>query len=703
MPCKIRYIFLLLACVFVQASFAQSPTNPNYPGNSNYPGQQGQRFNLRDTSGGQKILTNDQQLDSLRKKRDRKHDSVVFNSKFIRVTNERLLKDSTQLLALDTGIVNFENYSVLYPPRSPKIGLGNLGLAERSLLFEPSHTIGFDAGQHDLDAYLLNPQDLNYYRARVPYTQLYLVTGGLKEQVFKVVHAQNINPRLNVGFNTNFIGSQGFYSKQLLGQNVSDVNFAAFTWYESKSKRYNLLGNLLYNNLKAPTTGSIRNDSIYVTGSIDKTSEPVRLANSYENWKEGGFYLKQFYYIGHIDSVKKANGTSSSILPTQRVSYTLSYDTRKYNFKQNEEDPYNVFPDYYYSSTLSRDSLTVQHLQNDFSYSFYFRSKNAGFIKNEVKLDLGLTQDYYHYTQFVADTMLDQYGAKIVRPLKVQQASFQDITLKARFSYRFSDRIMLEGNFNQIAQGRDFGDFFYDAKVTLAGNNKAGKIILEGYSQSSSPPLVYTDWVSNHFIFHNQFSNQKTTSLSFNYINNPLKFDIKAEYFLISDYLYFASQNGGIDAQPAQLNSDINLLKVSVGKSLAWRRWHIDEYLVYQKTDYQSTLRTPQLYSYTSLYYKLFLFNVLYSNLGIDVRYNTQYTAPSYATGLGQFYNGANVSYSSYPVASIFFKANLQHTNFFVMYDYVNQGLLSPGYYTVNRYPQADRIIKIGVSWAFYN
>ena len=286
--------------------------------------------NLRDTTTV-KTLTDDQMLDTLRKRQNKRKDTVVFNSKYIRVTNERLLKDSTQLLPLDTGIYNFENYSVLNQPRTPKIYLGNLGQDERSLLFEPSRAIGFDAGLHTLDAYMLNPQDLNYYRARVPYTQLYLITGGLTEQVFKLLHTQNVNHHLNVGFNLNYIGSQGVYSKELLGQNVSDVNAAAFAWYESKNKRYNLLANLMYNNLKAPETGSILNDSIFVTGSIDKTSEPVRLADTYENWKQSGFYLKQFYYIGKIDSISK-KGSNTNILPTQRVAYTLHYDTHVYNF-----------------------------------------------------------------------------------------------------------------------------------------------------------------------------------------------------------------------------------------------------------------------------------------------------------------------------------------------------------------------------------
>ena len=704
MPVKLKYIILLLMCAIGQAAFAQVPnypSNPNNPNNPTYPGQQRQP-NYNDT-GTTKVLSADQQLDSLRRKIDKKKDTVVFSSKFIRVTNERLLKDSTQLLRLDTGIVNFENYSPVLQPNDPKITLGNTGLPERSLLFDPPQTIGFDAGLHELDAYLLGPQDINYYRARVPLTDLYFVSGGTTEQVFKAIHTQNINPRLNVGINLNFLGSQGFYSSNdVLEQNVSNVNVAGFVWYESKNKRYNLLGNVIFNDLKAPITGSILNDSIFKTGSLDKTTELVRLPNTYETWKEGGFYLKQFYYIGRIDSTKKGSG-NENILPTQRISYTMYYDTRKYEFIQNDPDNYQVFPDYYFESNYARDSLTVRHFQNTFSYSFYLRSKSQKATNNEAKLDVGLTQDIWSYSQYVADTVLNQYGQKVNQAVKVQGTSFQDITLNGKLSYRLSNKLLLEGSANQIAAGRDFGNFLYDGKLTLASGGKAGKIVFEGYSQNSSPPLQATDWISDHFIFHNSFSTIKTNSLSFNYINEALQLDLKVQYYLIGDYLYYQAQPGGIDATPTQLSSDISMLKVSVGKNFSWRKWHFDDYLVYQKSDYEATLRTPDFYNYSSLYYKALLFSVLYSNIGIDVRYNSQYLAPSYAPGLGQFYNGANVTFSSYPIAGVFLKGTLQHTNFFVMYDYVNQGLQSPGYYTVNRYPQSDRLLKFGVSWLFYN
>jgi len=702
MPDKLKYILVLLICITAQATLAQQ-YNPAFPPQQRIPsGFVGDTAALKGLGKGP--LTPEQQMDTLRKREESRRDSVVFTSKFIKITNEGLLKDSTQLFPIDTTLANFENYSVLFQPRSPKISLGStLGLAARSLLFDPSKIIGFDVGMHALDPYLLTPQDIQYYNARVPLTVLSLFTANTAEQLFKILHTQNIKPNWNVGFNLNFIGSRGFYaSNRVLGQNVSDLNATVFTWYESKSKRYNLLANLVFNNLKSPETGSILNDSVFTSakGSFDKTTEQVRLPNTFENWKTGGFYIKQFYYIGRIDTLLRKN--TANILPTQRVAYTFNYNVTTYEFLQNDVDTYHVFPDYYFSSNRSRDSLSLTHVQNDFSYSFYLRGKSRQFVKNELKLDLGLTHDLYHYTQYVSDTTINQFGIKLRAPDQKQSATFQNITVKGKLSYRFSDKINLEANVNQIAAGRNFGDFIYDAKALLAGNNKEGKIILDGYVQSSSAPLVATNWISNHYIFHNNFHNQKTTSLSFNYINNALQLDLKAEYFLIADYLYFTAQPGGIDAHPVQLTNPINLLKVSLGKNLSWRDLHFDNFLVYEKTDYQSTLRVPELYTYSSLYYNSFLFNTLHTSVGLDVRYNTPYTAPSYAIGLGQFYTGPNVTFPSYPVATVFLKGTVQKTNLFVAYDYANQGLFSNGYYTVYRYPQQDHVLKFGVSWMFF-
>jgi hypothetical protein len=138
MPDKLKYILLLLICFTANFAVAQiSPTrpyNPAHPYNPNNPNQQGNGLRNDTTTHQGKELSGDQMIDTLRKRERQARDTVIFTAKFIKVTNEALLKDSTQLFPIDTTLANFENYSPLFQPRSPKISLGStIGLAARPL------------------------------------------------------------------------------------------------------------------------------------------------------------------------------------------------------------------------------------------------------------------------------------------------------------------------------------------------------------------------------------------------------------------------------------------------------------------------------------------------------------------------------------------------------------------------------------------
>lgn len=709
---QLKFLLLLLICCSSAAVFAQygrttnTNTNPFVQGDTSH----------RKTA---KPLTDEELLDSTRRKLEHKSDSIIFTSKFIRVTNQRLLSDSTQVLPLDTGLNNFENYSALYQPRSPKIGLGNLGLAYRNLLFEPSKRIGFDVGLHFLDAYLLKPEDVTYYRARTPFTNLYYVNGALKEQVFRLTHTQNIKPNWNAGFNFNRIGSVGFYPRQ----KSDHLEASVFTWYESPDRRYNLIGNLTFNNLKAPENGSIVDYTIFdgtsgttgTSGTLAKSTAAVRLNNSRDNWHDNSFYIKQFYYIGSAEGLKTAAGSSSSVLPTQRISHTFTYNSRQYKYYQDETDNYNVFPLHDYDTNYSRDSLSYKNIRNEFSYSFFLRGNAVKFVRNELKLDLGLVHDYYSYSQWVRAEGLA--ATQNIQSKTANVYAFQDITLKARLGYNLSDRAALDANFQQVTLGREFGDYLYDAKLNVLLGNKIGRIVMEGYTQSNTAPLIFTNWVSSHYNFNTSFSKPKITSLSFNYLNDKLQLDAKAEYFLLGNYLYFDAGIPKADSafsnnlQPKQATGAISLLKLSIAKNFTWRNLHLDNFLVYQKTDNNNILRTPDFYTYNSFYYVKKFFNVLSTNIGFTVRYNSKYLAQAYAPGIGQFYNNSTVSFPSYPVIDLFIKGTLKRTNLFLKYDYANQNLFSKGYYTVLApgtmnaygYPMPDALLKFGVSWNFYN
>lgn len=633
------------------------------------------------------------ELDSLRKKLDDGKDSVIFTSKYIRYTTLRLTRDSIQTLPLDTSLRNFQNYSVLNQPRRPTLNTGAPGMAAQSLLFEPSKTIGFDPGFHSFDIYAMGPEDIIYYQARTQFSNLYYVSGG-PEQVFRATHSQNIKRNLNVGANYFQIGSKGIYNNQ----KANDLNTSLFTWYQSPNKRYNLWATAIFNGFKAGENGTVNNDNLFVTvPGIQKVSheaEPVHLSTAKQRWKKNVFYLKQSYFIGRIDTVEQP--VMKKVLPTNKVTYEVSYDTQSFAFSKGENDDHYALPKGLIDTVATNDSTSVKHVRNEFIYSFFLRGKSRAFIKNELKIDLGIRHDYYKYNQAARYADLTNYYN--------YSSTFQNSTLLGALGYRFSDRMDLNVDLQQIFQGRQFGDFLYEAKSNIRLSNAAGRVVLGAYIQNKSPEEVFNRYFGNHYNWINNFDRTKTINLSFNYVNDKYKFEAGAKYYLINKYLYFAQVGTTPEIAPEQEAGSINLLKITVAKKLNFEKFHMDTYVVYQKTDSKSILRTPEVYVFNSFYRNQTFFKVLKTDVGFDVRYNTSYDAYGYSPAASQFYamtNGPKLK--TEPVVDVWVRASLRKANLFLKYDYVNQGLFSQGYYGVYKYPMPDRMLKFGVSWNFYD
>jgi hypothetical protein len=618
---------------------------------------------------------------------DMQEDSIIYTSKYIRYTNLKILKEGTQTRPIDTTLRNFQNYSPIYRFDKPTIGLGSAGIAYRELLFSPSKVIGFDAGFHSLDAYRLTQDSMKFFRARTPFTELYYVNGKIQEQTFKVIHTQNVKPNLNVGAMYNRLSAEGFY----VNQKADHLNAALFAWYESPNKRYNIISDVIFNTIKAGENGSTTNDSLFKGDPIDKIAIPVRLKATGANrpmqtWRQTQFLFKQFYYIGRVDSLPDTEA-SAKILPTQRFSHTLTYTKDRFKFYRNEQDDFGAFPILPSQSfTETNDSTQVSNLRNEFSYSFYLRGKALSFIKNELKLDLGVQNDIYRYEQLA------------------YKENFTNTSLKAALAYRFSDKVILEADLNQIAQGKHAGDFLYEANSSFLLSKSVGRIILGAYLQNKSPEQMFDRVNYQYHSWDKNFDRSKISNLSFLYENPKYQFSAKADYFLINNYLYFKETTSAKQILPEQSGTNINLIKITLSKDFKMGKFNLNNFIVYQKTDFQDILRTPEIYSYNSFFYATKFFKVLTTNIGFDLRFNTPFKAPAYAINVGQFYNDrAALEYSTYPVIDLFIRATLKRSNLFLKYDYVNQGMLSNGYYTVRGYPMQDKLLKFGVSWKFYN
>lgn len=661
-------------------------------------------------------VNENKELDSLRKKFESGEDSVVFTSKFIRYTTLRLTKDSIQTLPLDTSLRGFQNYSPIAQPRRPTINTGNVGLAARALLFEPAKTIGFDPGFHSLDWYALSHDDIIFYQARTQFTNLYYAgrPSGDSEQILKVTHSQNIKKNFNIGASYNRIGANGAYTRQR-----GDVlNGTFFTWYTSPNKRYTLFADAIFNTLKAYENGSVTNTGIFGnnTLAIDRMAEAVNLSNSRQIYRKNTFLIRQTYFVGRIDTL--AQEISQKVLPTNKISYSLRYDKDSYAFQKNESDNHNVLTAGEQDLQFTNDSTSVSHIQNEFIYSFFLRGKATSVVKNELKIDAGIRHDFYDYSQVLGLVDKNVYYRN--------KKAFQNITLLGTLGYRLSNKIDLNLDVQQIFQGRQAGDYLYEAKSNVLVSKNIGRIILGAYMQNKSPEEIYLRYYGNHYRWlHDDsdadpalaakfgqttivnFDRTKTINFSFKYVNDKLKLDATAEYFLINNYLYFTLADTTINKTtiaPAQVDGSINLVKLTLGKKLKFGKFNLESYLVYQKTDNASVLRIPEVYTFNSFYIDQTVFKVLKTNIGFDVRYNTKYANYSYSPAASQFYVTTDAEkFSSYPVVDVWIRASLRKANIFLKYDYANQGVFSKGIYTVNRYPMQDRLLKFGLSWNFYD
>lgn len=630
-------------------------------------------------------------LDSARALEDNKKDSIVFSSRFVRYATLDMLKHATYTQQIDTTHRNFQYYNPQNRPANPSVHLGSYGLATRDLLFNPSKSIGFEPGFHSLERLLLTSDSVRYYRARARYSELYAVGFFFDDQIFRAKLAQNINPRWSVGAEYHASNTDGFYANQA----YSDRKGSVATWYESENRRYNLLINGTFNKLDATENGSITNDttSIFDGEVPNPFSVQTKLRGQQQNrpfnkWLDNGLFVRQSFFIGRLDTVH-AGLPEMEIHPTNSFAHNTSIRQRKYIFFKNEEDIFGAFP--IGDAVRVEDTTKITTISNEFTYAFYLRSSSM--LKNEAKVNVGFQNDLIWYS----DSLTSEF--------------MQNSAVKGDIRYQLSDKVLLNASANQIVVGSHFGDYLYEANVGIGLGDNIGRITLGAYTQNRSPEMVFSRM---NYTYHqwerDDLEKTKTQNLSFRYQNKRLGFTGKAEYFLVNNHHYFReidnpTQNERLDRviEPAQLSS-LNMLKLSVGQNFKFGNFHLDNLVVYQKSDAMDVLSTPELYTWHSFYFKDIWYNVLDFSIGLDGRFNTPFRASSYAINAGQFYHSnVDIEFSSYPIVDAWITANIQRVNIFLSYNFLNQHLYPKGYYTVRRYPMNPANLRFGVSWQFYD
>jgi hypothetical protein len=605
--------------------------------------------------------------------------------------------DSTRSAVFDTSVREFTRY---YPIPHTHIYLGNTGSATRSILFAPPRRVGFDPGFHAFDVYKLRVEDARFFNTTRPYTELNYLLGSRVEQNIGVLHTQNFKPYWNMSLLYRLFNAPGTFKNQKSNHN----NYMITSWYQSPNKRYNNYGVVLNNKLQIEENGGVNIGLLQEPDyARDRYLIPTKMGaqaafspNPFSTnlitgnlYKEFNAFLRQQYDLGRKDSIVTDSTVIPLFYPRLRFEHTVKYG--KYDYEFRDYTPDTSFYDAYYDTLVSRpvDTLVLRDRWKE--------------ISNDVSI-----------YQFPDAKNLHQF-IKIGAEFQFLQANFgtreNNIhNLIGHAEYRNRTR---NGKWDMMGQGRLYlngynaGDYHGYVSLQRFLSQRLGSLLAGFENINRSPSFIYDARSNFHLDKGGSFSKENTVHFFGRIMNDRLRVNLGADYYLISNYLYVSDY-----FRLRQENALFNVLRLSAQKTfrlLKHINWHAEVYLQ-QKTG-NVDVNMPLLFTRNRIAYEG---NFGFPNLnfagGFEVRYHTPYKADNYSPVLGQFFFQDTATISNLPDIHAYIHFRIKSFKGFIRAENLNTARVLDGTFgfTNNNlaapdYPTPSLYIRFGISWSFIN
>jgi hypothetical protein len=592
---------------------------------------------------------------------------------------------------LDSSINDFTRY---LPLPADQVYLGNLGTPSHTLIFNPRLSAGFDAGFHALDAYRFTLDSTRFYQTTRPYTKLNYLIGSKQEQLIEVFHTQNPKENFNFGFHFRKINSPGFFQNQ----NTDGNSYNIFGHYNTKNKRYNAYLSFVGNKLHAGENGGIKSDASLENPDLsDRRTIPVNLGGSSpfsvgffsspvatkSDFRESSWLFSQHYDWGRGDTVKINDTTYNyEFHPSFRIAHTLRFSNQTAAFTDTlpETAATYYFGHYGLDSTVAGKLLASHRwksLSNDLSLIKFPSLENAAHF-----LKIGATFDYIQ-GDFLQNS-ISFYNFK-------GHAEYHNLTRDEKWN--------LDGKGELYLLGHDFGDYMVTASLSRYLNEKLGDVTVSFTNLNQTPSFVYGFFQSNRMLsLHDDLKKTNLTLLQFRADNDHLKYHLKANYYLITNYTYFKNFD-----ESAQYTTLFNFWQILLSKqfTVGHFNWYMD--LALQQASGNAPLHVPHLWTRNRLTYENTLFKNLILCTGLEGRYHTAYYGDDYSPLLQQFvYQDVDKINLDVPDVAAFVHFRIKSFVAYVRAENLNT-FISPNLIEVPHYPYPDFTIRVGLSWVYLN
>lgn len=618
---------------------------------------------------------------------------------------------------VDTVQHAFQNTNDTGGPTGHYTYLGNLGAPRIShVFFERKETSQFFFTD-PYDFTVKRPEDIVYTNTKSPFTNLTYYKQGdgrYGEERFKAYFAVNVNKRLGFGFDIDYTYGRGKYTSQ----STALFNGNLFAYY--RGDNYDMHFSFINENLKVAENGGIADDR-YITHPLEMAEGRKTYAtydipiNLNDIWnKNTGYhaFLTHRYNLGFYRDITQENDTvsRSEFVPVTSFIHTVKLDMnrRKYiSYDKNQNQTY------FQNNFLGNDSTDVtKHLSVKNTVGVSLRE---GFNK-WAKAGLTAFMSFEHRRFTLTDTLDGTAGRRIPTDHKENILSVGGQLIKEKgktLHYNVLGEVALigedAGQFSIEGQG--------DLNFRLFGDTV--RLIANAYVKNLNPTFYYRHFHSKHYWWdNNDLSKIMRTRIEGKLNIDRWRTQLKVGVENIKNYTYLDNTSIQVtDKQDkvsyknniavSQHSGNIQVFNAALRQDFKLGILHLDNEIVYQKSSNQQVLPLPDLVLYHNLYIQFGLAKkVLNIELGADVRYFTQYYAPDYAPAIGQFYlqnPDTRFKLGGYPLVNAYLTLHLKRTRIFVQMYNLIQGTGEKSYFLAPHYPLNPRILKLGLSWNFFD
>ncbi len=691
-PMSIQLKLLLFIAICFASGLAYSQ-NGNYDSNSS-----GQNRGQEKYSPG-------------KKKSQEKKDTVVFKMKSFQFQDGYSRLNETRL---DTLFADYQTYNPVLQKSLTAQTLGNMGASTQSNdYFQRSFDSNEFMFMRNYKDYGKWPSDIHFYNTTKPFTLLeygqWFVNRPKGESWLKVFHTQNVNPTLNWGFSYNSISSQGKY----LNQEAKDNNLNFFASYNID--RYDLWFTIGKNKFKNQENGGILFPSDIENPDLKPENLPVWFDGTSAESKNSFGVIAHQYKFGKWIKQQDSAEVFQKFITRFALMHTIEYADNSRYFEEIEPNPSFDYPDergkvYFYGSDhipYIKGATGTTTLPSTQDRSGMKRITNMFYLKSVEAPDRKFT---FGKQAYIGNDLINVYYPRekliytpgiMMPPLGLTQPDKLTNTFVGGSIFR------TEGKFwnwsatgRYYIQGYRFADFDLSGQIEkpIKTSRDTSFIKINASMTNTTPDYFYNHFYSNHFKWENNFNKTYELKIGALYDNPFRRFKAGIKYSIITNFIYWNDVS-----LPAQANSEFSVAQVFVKKDFKFGGLNIQNSILYQKSTTEKYMHVPEVSTRNTIFIEGIYSKVLTFQLGVDLRYDTEYYADYYSPALGMFYVQGNEKIGNYPWLDAFVNLKIKRTRFYVKYSNMGTMLIRGKYYTTPGYAAQISTLSFGLSWTFYD